>query len=70
MNWQICDWYRNPAPGGPDWSRYPMTYCADLKVPMDWYDASKGTISVRVTRVPSTGGTARRGTTKQPAPSR
>ncbi|NUR32084.1 MAG: alpha/beta fold hydrolase, partial [Catenulispora sp.] len=38
-----------------------MTYCADLKAPMDWYDLSKGTISIHVTRVPSTGGPARRG---------
>jgi hypothetical protein len=28
---------------------------------MDWYDPSKGTISVRVTKVAGTGGSARRG---------
>lgn len=61
LDWQVCDWYSNPAPQGPDWRRYPVTYCADLKVPLDWYDPSKGTISVRVTKVSSTGGAARRG---------
>lgn len=50
VDWRVCD-------GAPD----PVTYCADLKVPMDWYDLSKGTIKVHVTRVPSTGGSARRG---------
>ncbi|NUP46594.1 MAG: alpha/beta fold hydrolase [Catenulispora sp.] len=61
VSWQVCDWYSNPAPGGPDWHQYPVTYCADVAVPMDWYDLSKGTISVRVTKVASTGGSARRG---------
>ncbi|WP_370364403.1 alpha/beta hydrolase [Catenulispora sp. GP43] len=61
LDWQVCDWYAHPAPGGPDWSQYPVTYCADITVPMDWYDPSKGTISVRVTRVPGNDGSARRG---------
>ncbi|GAA2005992.1 alpha/beta hydrolase [Catenulispora subtropica] len=49
-DWQAC-------PGNQD----PVTYCADIEVPMDWYDPSKGTISVHITRVPGTGGAARRG---------
>lgn len=61
VNWQVCDWYSDPAPGGTDWRQYPVTYCADVTVPMDWYDPSRGTISVRVTKVPATGGPARRG---------
>ncbi|MEY9863097.1 pimeloyl-ACP methyl ester carboxylesterase [Catenulispora sp. GAS73] len=61
LDWQVCDWYQNPPPGGPDWRQYPVTYCADVTVPMDWYDLSKGTISVRVTKVSGTGGSARRG---------
>ncbi|WP_424640912.1 alpha/beta fold hydrolase [Embleya sp. AB8] len=59
--WQVCDWYTAPGPDDPDWREYPVTYCADVRAPLDWYDRSKGTITVRVTRVPSTGGPARRG---------
>src|SRR6185437_11701891 len=61
VDWQVCDWYAHPTPGGTDWSQYPVTYCADVTVPLDWYDPSKGTISIRVTKVASTGGAARRG---------
>jgi pimeloyl-ACP methyl ester carboxylesterase len=52
--WQLCDWSREPA-----WRSAPVTYCADLKAPMDWYDLSKGQITIRVSRVAATG--ARRG---------
>ncbi|WP_439679559.1 alpha/beta fold hydrolase [Embleya sp. MST-111070] len=53
--WQVCDWYRPAEPA------HPVTYCADLRAPLDWYDRAKGTITLRVTRVPATGGPARRG---------
>ncbi|MFJ8739372.1 alpha/beta fold hydrolase [Embleya sp. NPDC127516] len=60
-HWRVCDWYTSPGPRDPDWRDHPVTSCADVRAPLDWYDRSKGTITVRVTRVASTGGSARRG---------
>ena len=48
VDWQVC-------------GQAPVTYCADIAAPMDWYDLSKGTISIHITKVASTGGAARRG---------
>jgi pimeloyl-ACP methyl ester carboxylesterase len=52
LDWRVCDGNQNQD---------PVTYCADIAAPMDWYDLAKGTISLRVTKVAGTGGAARRG---------
>lgn len=61
LDWQVCDWYQHPSAQGPDWSKYPVTYCADMKAPMDWYNPARGFVTVRVTKVAATGGAQRRG---------